>query len=174
MKLTRTVGIILLIVTNIAIDQISKYIVRAEIIPGKIIPIVGDTFILTNVENSGAFLGMGSDLSPTVKLLLLLILPVLVLGYVLYYILKNKTLDRLSLIGFCFIIGGGIANVYDRIVYGSVTDFLHIDFGGMFRTGIFNVADMSVTSGMIMLLMASFVHKKKEEPNEQSNVESDI
>lgn len=161
MKISRTLGIILLIVANITIDQISKAIVRAEVIPGKIIPIIGDTFILTNVENSGAFLGLGSDLSPTLKLLLLLILPVLVLGFVVYYILKNKELDRLSLIAFCCIIGGGIANVYDRIVYGSVTDFFHIDLGGVFRTGIFNVADMSVTTGMIMLLVASFISRKK-------------
>ena len=62
----------------------------------------------------------------------------------------------------CFIIGGGIANVFDRIVYGSVTDFFHIDLGGGIRTGIFNVADMSVTSGMIMLVIASFIHRKKE------------
>ena len=80
----------------------------------------------------------------------------------MYYIFKNKSLDRLSLIGFCFIIGGGIANVFDRIVYGSVTDFFHIDLGGGIRTGIFNVADMSVTSGMIMLVIASFIHRKKE------------
>lgn len=164
MKPSRTTSIILLIVANIAIDQISKVIVRAEVIPGKIIPIIGDTFILTNVENSGAFLGLGSDLSPVLKLLLLLILPVLVLGFVIYYILKNKSLDRVSLVAFCFILGGGIANVFDRIVYGSVTDFFHIDFGGMFRTGIFNVADMSVTSGMIMLLVANFINKKKESP----------
>lgn len=163
MKISRTVGIILLIVANIAIDQISKAIVRAEIQPNRIIEVIGDTFIMTNVENSGAFLGMGSDLDPTMKLLLLLILPVLVLGFVVYYILKTKALDRLSLVGFCCIVGGGIANVYDRIVYGSVTDFFHIDLGGVFRTGIFNVADMSVTSGMIMLLIASFVHRKKDE-----------
>lgn len=162
MKISRTLGIILLIVTNIAIDQISKAIVRVEVIPGEIIPIINDTFIITNVENSGAFLGLGSDLSPLLKILLLLILPVLVLGFVIYYILKNRDLDRLSLIAFCCIIGGGIANVYDRIIYGSVTDFFHIDLGGMFRTGIFNVADMSVTFGMIMLLVASFIYKKKE------------
>ena len=167
MKISRTVGIILLIVANITIDQISKAIVRAEVIPGKITSIIGDTFILTNVENSGAFLGLGSDLSPTLKLLLLLILPVLVLGFVVYYVLKNKDLDRLSLIAFCCIIGGGIANVYDRIVYGSVTDFFHIDFGGVFKTGIFNVADMSVSAGMIMLLIASFFNKEKVAVDEE-------
>lgn len=162
MKISRTAGIILLIIANIAIDQISKAIVRVEIIPGEIIRVINDTFILTNVENSGAFLGLGSDLSPLLKIVLLLILPILVLGFVIYYILKNKDMDRLSLIAFCCIVGGGIANVYDRIVYGSVTDFFHIDLGGVFRTGIFNVADMSVTFGMIMLLAASFIYKKKE------------
>lgn len=162
MKISRTFGIIVLIVANIAIDQISKAIVRTEVIPGEIIPVINNTFIITNVENSGAFLGLGSDLSPLLKVLLLLILPMLVLGFVIYYILKNKDLDRLSLIAFCCIIGGGIANVYDRIIYGSVTDFFHIDLGGIFRTGIFNVADMSVTFGMIMLLAASFIYKKKE------------
>lgn len=166
MKISRTLGIILLIVANIAIDQISKAIVRVEVAKSEIIPLIGDTFIITNVENSGAFLGMGSDMNPTLKLIFLLILPVLILGYVVYYILKTTSLDRLSLIAFCFIVGGGIANVYDRIVYGSVTDFFHIDLGGVFRTGIFNVADMSVSAGMIMLLIASFTNRKQDTPEE--------
>ena len=79
----------------------------------------------------------------------------------LRHILKDKTLDSWSLFAFASIIGGGMANVYDRIVYGSVTDFLFIDLGGVFRTGIFNLADMSVTTGMIILVIASF-RKKKE------------
>ncbi|MEZ4793842.1 MAG: signal peptidase II [Gelidibacter sp.] len=168
MKISRSVSIILLIVANIAIDQMSKAIVRIEIAKNEIIPIIGDAFIMTKVENKGAFLGMGSDLSDTSRLIFLLILPIVVLGYVAYYVFKNKKLDRLSLIAFCCIIGGGIANVYDRIVNGSVTDFFHIDLGGVFKTGIFNVADMSVSFGMILLLVASFIHKKKDavHPNE--------
>ncbi|MGY0393447.1 signal peptidase II [Bizionia sp. KMM 8389] len=160
MKLSRTAWIIILIVFNIAIDQISKIIVRAEVIPGSQTPIIGDLFTLHNVENSGAFLGMGSDFHPNLRLILLLILPTVVLGYVVYYIIKNKDLDRHSLVGFCCIVGGGAANVYDRIMYGSVTDFFHIDLGGVFRTGIFNVADMSVMLGMGLLLYASFNGKK--------------
>tara|TARA_R110002012_G_scaffold322100_1_gene555542 strand:+ start:26885 stop:27385 length:501 start_codon:yes stop_codon:yes gene_type:complete len=160
MKLSRTTWIILLIVFNIVIDQVTKIIVRADVIPGSQTPIIGDVFTLHNVENSGAFLGMGSDFNPTLRIILLLILPTVVLGYVVYYILTNKSLDRNSLIGFSCIVGGGVANVYDRIVYGSVTDFLHIDLGGVFRTGIFNVADMSVMFGMGLLLFASFKGKK--------------
>ena len=154
-----------MICANIAIDQISKFIVRAKIATNEVIELIGDTFIMTKVENSGAFLGMGSELSPTLKWILLLILPVIVLGGVLYYIITNKTLDRLSLIAFCCIVGGGIANVFDRFMYGSVTDFFHIDLGGVFRTGIFNVADMSVSFGMILLVIASFKQKKQEKVN---------
>lgn len=165
MKLSRTLSIIVLIIANIAIDQISKIIVRAKIAQYEIIELIGDFFIMTKVENEGAFLGMGSDLSPTLKWVFLLILPVIVLGGVVYYILTNKSLDRLSLIAFCCIVGGGIANVFDRFMYGSVTDFFHIDLGGIFRTGIFNVADMSVSFGMILLVIASFKQRKQEKLN---------
>lgn len=160
MKPTRTAWIIIIIVFNIGIDQVTKFIARAYIVPGSQTPIIGDIFTLHNVENSGAFLGMGSDFNPTLRLIFLLALPTIVLGYVVYYILKNKELDKRSLLGFCCIVGGGAANVYDRIMYGSVTDFFHIDLGGVFRTGIFNVADMSVMLGMGLLLFASFKQKK--------------
>lgn len=150
----------MLIVFNIAIDQISKAIVRVNIVPGERIKVIGDTFLMMNVENEGAFLGMGSDMNPTLKLIFLLILPIVVLSYLLYYILSNKTLDKVSVFALSCIAGGGIANIYDRIVYGSVTDFFYLDFGGVFHTGIFNVADMSVTFGMIVLFYSSFFLNK--------------
>jgi len=163
MKLSRNVGIILLIIFNIAIDQISKVIVRANIESREVIELIGDKFILTNVYNRGAFLGMGSDMNDTLRLILLLVLPSLVLGYLIYYIIVNKTLDKLSTIALSCIAGGGIANVYDRIAYGQVTDFFFIDLGGVFKTGIFNVADMSVTFGMIILIYTWFVSSKKKQ-----------
>ena len=162
MKLSRSAFIILLIIGNIAADQISKALVRIHVIAKSQTEIIGDYLTLHNVENSGAFLGMGSDLNPTIKIIVLLILPVIVLGLVILHMFRDKSLDRLSLIGFACIVGGGLANVYDRIIYGSVTDFLHIDLGGVFRTGIFNIADLSVTTGMIMILLASFLHRKKK------------
>jgi signal peptidase II len=167
MKLSkRSIYILLVIVITIAIDQVSKVLVRAYIEPqtdlqrGDRISLIGDAFIMMNVENTGAFLGMGSDLNPTLRLIFLLILPILVLGFVLRYVVKDQSLDNLSLFAFSSIIGGGIANVFDRIVYGSVTDFFFIDLGGMFKTGIFNMADLSVTTGMIILVLMSFKKKK--------------
>ncbi|MCH7524392.1 MAG: signal peptidase II [Bacteroidetes bacterium] len=161
MKLSRrSIFISLLIVFNIAIDQISKFWVRNYVELYQETQLLGNKFILTNVENSGAFLGMGSELNPALKIILLLILPIAVLGFVLHYVFKDKTIDKLSLIGFSCILGGGFANIYDRMLYGSVTDFFHIDLGGIFRTGIFNMADLSVTTGMILIVTASFVYKK--------------
>lgn len=166
--LKRNLFIAILIVINIAVDQISKVWVRAQFEYGEIKSLIGDQFIMQYVENKGAFLGMGSDMNPTLKLIFLLILPTLVLGYVIYYIVKTKELDRLSLIAFCCIIGGGIANVFDRIVYGQVTDFFFIDLGGVFKTGIFNFADLSVTTGMIMLLLSGVFNGKKKEVSESA------
>lgn len=162
--LNRNLFITLLIVFNIAIDQISKSIVRSNMIEGARgqIDVIKDYFQLIWVENEGAFLGMGSDMNPTLKLIFLLILPTLVLAYVIYYIIKTKELDRLSLIAFCCIVGGGIANVFDRIVYGQVTDFFFIKITESIKTGIFNVADLSVTTGMIMLLFSGIFSKTKE------------
>jgi len=159
MKLNRNIFIIGLIVFNIILDQVSKFLVRAYVIPRSETSILGDYFTLHNVENSGAFLGMGSDFNPTLKIILLLILPIVVLGLVLVHVFKEKTMDKVSLIGFSCIIGGGLANIYDRLVYGEVTDFFHIDLGGVFKTGIFNVADMSVMLGMGLLIYSNF--KKK-------------
>lgn len=156
----RTLLIVLLIIFNIVIDQISKFWIRANVVAGSRSEILGEYFTLHNVENSGAFLGLGSDFSPVLKVILLNVLPVVVLALVLFHIFRDKTLDRFSLIGFCCIIGGGIGNLYDRILYGSVTDFWHIDLGGIFRTGIFNIADLSVMIGMGLLILGNFKKKK--------------
>lgn len=155
----RNISITILIAVSILLDQLSKFLIRQNVDQYSEIKLIGDYFILTNVENSGAFLGMGSDFSPFIKTIFLLILPVIVLICIMVYVYRDKQIDKISLIGFCFIIGGGIANIYDRILYGSVTDFLFIDLGGIFKTGIFNIADLSVTTGMILILLISFRSK---------------
>ena len=160
MKNKRNLSIISLVVLNIILDQLSKFWIRGNVAPYNDINIIADYFIITNVENSGAFLGLGSDFSPVIKSILLLALPVGVLVTVLVYVFKDKSIDKLSLIGYSSIIGGGIGNIYDRFLYGSVTDFLFIDLGGVFKTGIFNIADLSVTTGMILIIWASFKNKE--------------
>ncbi|TXE06270.1 signal peptidase II [Seonamhaeicola algicola] len=163
MKMSRrSLFIIITIIATIALDQVSKIWVRANVEPGSQSSIIGNYFSLHNVENTGAFLGMGSDLNEPMRIILLLILPIVVLGFVLRYIFKDKSLDNWSLFAFSSIIGGGIANVYDRFMYGSVTDFWYVKLTDTLRTGIFNLADVSVTTGMIILVFVTLFKKKPQ------------
>ena len=155
-KRKRNLLITTIVFLSIALDQISKIWVRNNFESYIENSIIGDVFKLIKVENTGAFLGMGSELSETLRILLLIVLPIIVLISITIYTYIDKTLDKISIIGFSLIIGGGIGNIFDRIVYGSVTDFLYLDFGGIFKTGIFNIADLSVTTGMILILISSF------------------
>ena len=114
------------------------------------------------VENSGAFLSFGDSLSKSVKNILLSVLPVIALAFALVYIFRKETINTVSLIAICCIIGGGIGNIFDRIAYGSVTDFLYLHFGNL-HTGVFNLADLSITTGAVIILLQSTVKRTKVE-----------
>ncbi|MGW8123236.1 signal peptidase II [Roseivirga echinicomitans] len=162
----RIILIFAIIIVNIGIDQVTKVMARKQIEYNERIEVIGDSLILTKVENSGAFLGMGSNLSPILKSILLLGLPGIVMLGLLVYLIVNKELTTIAIVGLSFIVGGGIGNLYDRILYGSVTDMVHIDLG-LFRTGIFNAADVSVMIGTGLVLLEQFLtrndHKKVKE-----------
>ena len=155
-KRKRNLLITTIVFLSIVFDQISKILVRNNFESYIENSIIGDVFTLISVENTGAFLGMGSELPETLRIILLIVLPIVFLILITIYTYIEKSLDKISIIGFSLIIGGGIGNIFDRIVYGSVTDFLYLDFGGIFKTGIFNIADLSVTTGMILILFSSF------------------
>ena len=155
-KRKRNLLITTIVFLSIVLDQISKILVRNNFESYIENSIIGDVFTLIRVENTGAFLGMGSELPETLRIILLIVLPIVFLILITIYTYIEKSLDKISIIGFSLIIGGGIGNIFDRIVYGSVTDFLYLDFGGIFKTGIFNIADLSVTAGMILILFSSF------------------
>ena len=158
-KSQRYLLVTIIIFISFILDQFSKIWIRNNYEDYVEQKIIGDFFSLIKVENTGAFLGMGSELPEYARILLLIILPIIVLILITIYTYVEKTLDHISIIGFSLIIGGGIANIFDRILYGSVTDFLYINLGGIFKTGIFNIADLSVTTGMILVILWSF--KKK-------------
>ncbi|HJX71202.1 MAG TPA: signal peptidase II, partial [Bacteroidales bacterium] len=136
MKLTavcRKAIILILIFLNIGCDQVSKYIIRRNIEYYEQVELIKDNLILTKVENTGGFLGFGSAIHPLLKKIFFLAFPALVLIILMGFVL-TKTRDNIFFItGVSFIIGGGIGNIFDRIVHGSVTDFLHIDIG-IFKT----------------------------------------
>ncbi len=67
--------------------------------------------------------------------------------------------------GIIFCIGGGVGNLYDRIIKGSVTDFVHLKFGPL-QTGIFNAADVSIMIGLGLILLDTFLKRKEGKKGE--------
>lgn len=152
----RSLLILLLVALNTGCDQLSKKVVRQELSYTDNIKIFTDHITLMKVENSGAFLSVGTALPASIKFILLTLLPVLVLGAAMYGLLVKTQIPKLIVIGTSFLIGGGIGNLFDRLRYGSVTDFLHIDFG-IFQTGVFNLADVSIMIGLSLILLQAYV-----------------
>ncbi|RBQ05353.1 signal peptidase II [Pedobacter miscanthi] len=162
--------LLLMLTLNFGCDQISKKIVRSEISDYEHISIIKDHFTLLKVENTGAFLSLGDQMPYFFRLIVLTGLPLLFLCYGLYYLFVKKNLPVTMQIALCFLIGGGIGNLYDRIMYGSVTDFMHMDFY-IFQTGVFNFADISIMIGIGILLIQSFRSKVVKEEATEPEVE---
>jgi len=157
-SIIRISTILLLVFANVSCDQLSKKMVRTSIDTNERIQVIRDNFILTKVENTGAAYSWGSNLSPIAKRIVLQIIPAIVLVILLCLTLLRKDYPKIVIVGFSFVIGGGIGNVFDRIVYGSVTDFMYIDIG-FFATEIFNMADVSIILGALIVLIHTLMNK---------------
>jgi signal peptidase II len=162
-RVLRSVFFLLVIFANIGCDQITKNMVREYIGYQETIPLIGNHFVLTNVENSGAFLSLGSDFPFLLKTLFLSILPILFLIVGAYFLFTKKHINSYLALGISFTIGGGIGNIYDRLLYGSVTDFLNIDYH-FIKTGIFNMADLSITIGIGLIFFSNYFYKENDQP----------
>lgn len=127
------------------LDQITKLLVRQTLLPGESIP--HDARIrITHVVNPGIL--FGAPASPLVSLLLPLAMILAALGiYWKFHRSKSKLLN----VGTGLFVGGTLGNLLDRIIYGHVTDFVEvITYGGYVRT-IFNLADLCIIAGIIVL-----------------------
>ncbi len=122
--------------------------------------VIADHLTLTNVTNSGAFLSMGQTWWQPAKVIMLVVLPIIVLALGISFMMKLRNQQRWLILALSFAIGGGIGNLIDRLLYGSVTDFLYIKVGTL-QTGIFNMADVSIMMGIGMLLFFSLKHPKQ-------------
>lgn len=116
---------------------------------------------LQYVENTGAAMSLGDGLPTTMNFLLLSILPLVFLIFLFAYTIKKiKEINLLKMFSIALIFAGGIGNIIDRILYDRhVPDFMIITFKNL-RTGVFNIADVCVTAGVIGLLL--FYKDKRE------------
>ncbi|MFT5166697.1 MAG: signal peptidase II [Saprospiraceae bacterium] len=158
----RIAFVLITLIVNILLDQWTKGIAIEKLMGEPSTYYMNDLFVLTFVENDGAFLSLGSDLNPTLQLVLLKALPVLMLSLLTFYTFFSKELNRYQILALSFILGGGISNIYDRLLFGKVVDFMNMGIGSL-RTGIFNFADVSIMVGIGIFLFSNLLMKKKKE-----------
>ncbi|HAA10548.1 MAG TPA: signal peptidase II [Cytophagales bacterium] len=164
MRLSTSFRILLLlalIAFNTGCDQVSKAMVRQQIAPDEVITVIEPYFVLTKVENTGAAMSAFSNLPQVPKILVLQVLPLVLLTLLFVWVIRMKKQPWLLSIAICFYIGGGLGNIWDRLLYGSVTDFMFIHVG-LFKTGIFNFADVSVMVGTALLLIYAIQEQRSK------------
>lgn len=138
----------------IGCDRITKNLAKEHLMYRQPISYFHNTVRLEYVENTGAALSLGDELSKPLSFWLLSVLPLLFLVLLfIYAISQMRDFGLLKLLSFSMIIAGGLGNIIDRIMFDRhVTDFMNIGIYNL-RTGIFNFADVCVTAGVIGLLI---------------------
>jgi len=130
----------------VVLDQLSKYIAKIKLYSISQIEIIKGFFSLTYVENRGAAFGIFKD-----KRIILVGFTTIVIAVMIYYLLKNKSMNKLLRVSLILIIAGAIGNLIDRVLLGYVVDFFHLYIGNVFDWPVFNVADISIVFGTILL-----------------------
>ncbi|MEM6414548.1 MAG: signal peptidase II [Pseudomonadota bacterium] len=148
------------------LDQLSKFwIVDVVKLPERVGPCaknpsalcaqipVAPIFDLTFVKNTGASFGLGAGSSAS-RIILSILVSTVVCGLIAWL---GRLQRGYAVIGAAFIIGGAVGNLYDRISYGYVVDFL--DFSGAYFPWVFNVADVAINIGIAFLFLDAFVNR---------------
>jgi signal peptidase II len=116
---------------------------------------------LEYVENPGGFLGIGAHLPGVLRFLLFAVLTGAMLAVMLLLFIRERKGAQPRLTGLALLAGGGIGNLIDRITNeGRVVDFLSVGLGPV-RTGIFNMADVAVMAGAMLLLYGLVRNQEK-------------
>jgi signal peptidase II len=157
----------LIALVGIIVDQLTKYLVVQNF------PAIGDTFPIlpgifhfTYVINTGAAF---SFFRGQVEILrwISLIVSLILIAFVWY----TPKLSLIEQLGYGFILAGAVGNGIDRFLFGYVVDFL--DFR-LINFPVFNLADVSINIGVILLLIASFAppSKTKRQSNREQEIEN--
>ncbi len=165
MKSSLSIKLTLLIIGfMVFLDQVSKYIIKTQMDLIESKPVLGSFFQITYVENDGAAFGVQLG-SPKIFLALSVIAAILVL----YYLIRMRDKNWLPQLALAFIAAGAIGNLTDRFINGKVVDFFDIEFFDIYipsfnflgitlsgysmtRWPVFNVADIAITCGMIIII----------------------
>ncbi len=158
--------IILTMLVVIACDQVTKKTAEKNLKFKPAASYVFNTLRLQYAENRGAMLSLGSSLPERARFIIFTLGVAVTLLILTVYTMASKALSSVEFASLCLIISGGFSNLIDRFSHGFVVDFLNMGIGWL-RTGIFNVADLAITTGItIMLLRGIILHFTHKQPDQ--------
>ena len=162
-RATRAAWVVALLVACVGCDQVTKALAAQHLAGRPPVMMLGGAFRLLYAENTGAFLSLGAGLPETARLWIFVIITGAVLGLLLFYGLTHKdSLRPWEVVALALVVGGGIGNLIDRVTLGLVRDFLFLGVGRL-RTGVFNVADMAITGGALLMLAGLWRGRRAEQ-----------
>lgn len=148
----RIVLTVIVLISCVGCDQASKSVTQSLLSETEVWSFWGDVVRLQVAHNHGAFLGLGSSLPETLRDGVFSFGIAGMLMALLFQTLFSKSASPSSILAYALLLAGGVGNLIDRLMYGGyVVDFINIGIGPI-RTGVFNVADMVVVAGTLMLL----------------------
>lgn len=150
--ITRIALVLLILSTTIGCDRATKVVAESALAGRGRLSYLSDVFRLELVRNTGAFLSLGARLQEPLRTLLLEgFVGLLVTGLLVIALVRGRT--RFQVVALALVAGGGLGNLWDRLETGAVTDFMNLGLGQVVRTGIFNVADLAIVAGVVMMLL---------------------
>ena len=152
-SIPRFLVVMLTLCCCVGCDQVSKSAARSLLHAGVTESLFADSLRLQLMENPGSFLSLGASLPQHVRFTLFTAaVAVLLMGLVCASLFARR-LNTARFVALALVAGGGLSNLIDRLIYdGRVTDFLNVGIGSL-RTGIFNLADMAILAGALLLIL---------------------
>jgi signal peptidase II len=138
--------------TVFAIDRLTKSIVEAHLSAFDVHPVIPGFFDIVHSQNRGVAFGIMNDSTSAWRTAVLIVFSAAALILVAGLLWRAARLDRLTATGLALVLGGAAGNLFDRILWGRVTDFLEFYIGGL-HWPTFNVADSCIVIGSALLLL---------------------
>jgi signal peptidase II len=144
----------------LVLDRLTKWLVEARVSLVDTYRVIPGFFDIVHTENRGVAFGLLDDSASGWQASLLVVLSLLAVVLLSALLWNPRRLDRRSLWGFALILGGAAGNVFDRIAWGHVTDFLLV-YVGRYQWPTFNAADSAIVIGSGLLLL-DLLHSKRQ------------
>jgi signal peptidase II len=146
-----------------ALDRLSKWMVESNVSAMDTVRVIPGLFNIVHSENRGMAFGILNDSTNEWRTTLLIVLSAAAVVFVAAMLWNARRLDRYSFCGLTLILGGAAGNVFDRVAWGRVTDFLDF-YIGEYHWHTFNVADSAIVIGSGLLLI-DLLRPKKQAAN---------